>query len=179
MMESIKGKPVFYNDFDGNFGTMEMLGNEPYILIPQWRPESLFKMNSIDLDWEFLGYAGEKLSAAAKLKVLALQFENGVEGCFKGMKLLTERLLEMFPVNDEAFTLTVEVDHIEKDLLSFTLKHNLYGNEEILCKAENYVIDDDCKLDFWIGCISCNFEKLFSKAEIQIKEKKKSKKVKK
>jgi len=171
VMNSIpKGKPVFYNDFDGNFGMVEEMGGEPYVLIPQWEPERLVNppYERDALHWLFLGYTGQTIEAIDALKVLCLQYENCMEKYWQSMCRVRERLETYFERSNEQFTVTLVVEATGEDEVSIAVRHDIYGQEEEMCKIEHFELTDDCGLDFWTGCMTKNVEALFPLATTKV-----------
>lgn len=165
--DAIKGKPVFYNDFDGTFGVMEHIGGEPYILEPDRYPQpwSLHAQKD-DLNWKFMGYAGEEIDAVMVLNVLGLMFENCADDYVKSLCLMTERLEKFFVIHDEIFDLKLEIEHTGKNEVSITVKHNIYLKYEVFANIDNIELEPDFGLDDWVRIITTPVTQLYPSANV-------------
>lgn len=164
---AIMGKPVFFNDFDGEFGVMEHIGGIPYILLPGWYPEpwSLHPKND-DLCWKFMGYAGEDIDAITVLKVLGLMYEKCVDDYVKSLCLMIERLEKFFVIHDEAFDLKLEIEHTGENEVSITVKHNIYLKDEIFATIDNIELVPEFGLDEWVRLFTTPVTQLYASANV-------------
>lgn len=164
--DAIKGKTVFFNDFDGTFGVMEHIGGEPYILEPNCYPElwRLFERN--ELNWKFMGYAGEDIDAITVLTVLGLMFKNCVDDYVSSLCLMTERLEKFFVIHDEIFDLKLEIEHKGKDQVSITVKHNIYLKYETFAQIDNIELEPDFGLDEWVRLFTTPVTQLYPSANV-------------
>lgn len=173
MNEVIKGKPVFYNDFDGVFGILEEICGEPYILYPQWTPNHICLPRQLETDlvWYFLGYIGEELSAIDALKVMGLMFANSPDYVQKEMFLMRDRLKRYFVISDEIFDLKVVIEDDIREGIKLTVTYNLYGNEKQIAFLDHVVIEPDYGKNFWTRCITEPVKSLYPSANIKVVDK--------
>lgn len=164
--DAIKGKLVFFNDFDGTFGVMEHIGGEPYILEPDCYPVLWSLYDKDDLNWKFMGYAGEEIDAVTVLSVLSLMFENCMDDYAKSLCLMTERLEKFFVIHDEIFDLKLEIKHMGKDEVSITVKHNIYLKDEIFATIDNIELVPDFGLDEWVRLFTTPVIQLYPSANV-------------
>lgn len=178
MNEVLKGKPVFYNDFDGAFGVLEEIGGEPYILYPQWVPNhvSLPRQLETDLVWYFLGYVGEELSAKEALKVMGLMFRNSTDYIQKELFVMRDRLKRYFVISDEIFDLKVVIEDDIREDIKLTVIYNIYGNEKEMSFLDHVVVEPDFDKNSWVRCITDPVKSLYPSANIKVVDKTKKRK---
>ena len=169
--EAILGKPIYFNDFDGSLGVMEQIGNNQFILEPGCYPQTWnFSALNDDLNWKFLGYAGEEIDAVNVLKVMGLMLENCIDDFVTSLCLLRERLEKNFVIHDEAFDLKVEVDYTGDDEVCMTVKHYVYQREKVMAIMTHLVLEPDFGINEWICLITTPVKQLYPSVNVIVKE---------
>ena len=167
--KALMGKPVFYDVFDGQFGALARIGEEPFVLIPQWKPVSIFPATYEKdfLGWRFLGFAGEEISVLEVLKVIGLQLENCVEDYRLGINKMLERLRKFFVIRDQVFGVNIIWEECDEGMMKMTVKTCIYDAEETIATVDHIELIPDYGMDEWTNDIAVPVKTLYPSAVVK------------